>query len=598
MKTKKIIFVAVLFSQLLWSQEQLEEVVLTSNRIDVPFSDTSSTISIISSNEIQRSETTNLADLLRLQAGIDIRRRGVEGTQADVYIRGGGFDQVLLLIDGIKVDNPQTGHHTLNTTIPLDLIERIEIVKGASARVFGQNAFTGAINIVTKDDLGDQVNLELGGGAYDFEKYAITAATSSTNQSHVAYASNNSSDGYRYNTDFKHQNYVLRSTFNNQHTPIKMVATFANRDFGANGFYASPTDAEQYEETQSSLIGFSSVIPSKTNLIIKPRVYWKRGQDEYIFIRDNPSIYRNLHITHKLGAEFNGSFSHNIGITGFGIEAARISIQSNNLGERDRTLVHAFTEHRFKWNKWDITPGIAVSHYSDTKTFFYPGIDIGIALGSTTRAYLSTGNTYRIPTYTDLYYSDRTTMGNPDLNPEKAFSFELGVRHNKKAISLELAMFYRDAQDVIDYLKLNPDSLWKATNISSIKSRGAELDFDLDFKMNKLSQQLGFSYSYLNDDYDDDSLASRNSLNSLRHHIIFNITNSFTQKLSTHLNYRYAERDSGYNYVVVNGGIRYNDPRYELNLTAYNILDANYVEQNLIPMPGAHVLVGVKVNLL
>ncbi len=130
---------------------KLKEVSIASNRISLPFSKTSRTITLITSEDIVKSSATNVADLLQNVAGIDVRRRGIDGMQSDLYIRGGNFDQTLVLIDGVKMDDAQTGHHSMNAILSLDNIERIEILKGPAARIYGQNAFTGAINIVTKN---------------------------------------------------------------------------------------------------------------------------------------------------------------------------------------------------------------------------------------------------------------------------------------------------------------------------------------------------------------------------------------------------------------------------------------------------------------
>src|SRR6056300_391589 len=154
------------FSQDTIATQNLKEVVVSSGRIDVPLSENSRTLVIIGKAEIKNAAATNLADLLQTVAGVDIRRRGAQGMQADLYIRGGSFDQTLLLIDGIKVDDPQTGHHTMNIALPIELIERIEIIKGPSARVFGQNAFTGAINIVTKKEITTGGTAQIGAGSY------------------------------------------------------------------------------------------------------------------------------------------------------------------------------------------------------------------------------------------------------------------------------------------------------------------------------------------------------------------------------------------------------------------------------------------------
>ena len=343
---KSVIILLLLCSKTIFSQqdtlrEQLQEVVIKSSRIDLPFSENSRTITVISSEDIKQSAATNVADLLQQFAGVDIRRRGTSGMQADLYIRGGSFDQTLLLIDGIKVEDAQTGHHTMNMALPLAVIERIEIIKGPAARVFGQNAFTGAINIVTKKTQDNLVSLGVEGGSFDQKNGSVTVASALENSSHLVYVSRNVSDGYRYNTDYDNQNYFIKSTFNKNALPIDMITSFSERQFGANGFYASPAAINQYEVTQTSLIGVSTEIKN-SKLTLKPSVYWRRNQDEYIFVRQDPSIYRNLHLTNKVGAELNAKYSSNMGVTGFGIDMAKVSLSSNNLGDRNRFMTTFF----------------------------------------------------------------------------------------------------------------------------------------------------------------------------------------------------------------------------------------------------------------
>ena len=597
----------LLLSNLSISQDQttnLDEVVVLSTKIDLPFSKNFRTVKIISSEDIKNSPVTNVSDLLQEITGIDVRRRGVGGVQGDLYIRGGGFDQTLLLVDGMKMDDVQTGHHTLNMILPLYLIERIEIIKGPAARIFGQNAFNGAINIVTKEFEGDKrtVNLNLNELSYgSFEQKNISLSTKIIGdkiKSLISY-SGNRSDGYRHNTDFKKNNYFIKTSFNSNNTPVDVIASFTENKFGANGFYASPSATEQYEETQASLLGITTTINSE-KLSITPRLYWRRGQDEYIYIRDNPSVYRNLHKTNKVSAELSGSYFSNSGVTGFGLDLSTVNISSNNLGEHNRTTVNLFADHTFKLfdQKLVVSPGIALSYFSDMSFHSFPGIDLGYNVSSNFKLYSNIGKTYRIPTYTDLYYSDRTTVGNENLNPESATSTEFGLKYNTSNFKFSTALFNRNAKNIIDYVKQNEDDLWKAVNIGSLSTSGFEVDVSYRFKSSySLSNDNSISIGYTNikdDNYVSDINFSKYSLNSLKHHFISKFNLNYIKNINHSIIYKYAERSDQSNYSVLDSKIRYKKGVF---IYVNNILDEIYSETNLVPMPGRSFLIGYSIGI-
>ena len=584
------------FSQEDQKQEQLEEVIITSSRIDLPFSENSRTISVISAQDIKLSTATNISDLLQQVVGIDIRRRGTAGMQSDLHIRGGSFDQTLLLIDGIKLEDAQTGHHTMNMALPLDVIHHIEIIKGPAARIFGQNAFTGAINIVTKSSAKviNSVGYQL--GSYGQQNVSGTLGKDFRNSTVIAHASVNTSDGYRYNTDYKNQNYFLKGTINKTKTPINILGYFTERKFGANGFYATPSAVNQYEETQSSLVGLSSVIET-TNLVIKPRLYWKRNQDMYVFVRNNPSIYRNLHQTNKIGAEVSASYKSKLGITGFGIDVAKVYLSSNNLGQRDRETVTMFLEHRFKFlnDKLDVTPGLGANYFSDFDFHVFPGIDLGYKINDNFKVYGNIGYTYRIPTYTDLYYSDRTTIGDENLEAEEAISEEIGLKYHTNNFIATFAIFNRDSSNLIDYIKDNEDDRWQATNIRDLNTFGFEIDTDYNFNLLDYNQKIKLGYTFLDDDVKDlDVNFSRYSINSLKHHVTGTFNSQFLKNLSQSIVYKYAERTSGESYAIIDASITLLINNLEVSVIANNIFNKEYTETNLVPMPKGNMLFGVK----
>ncbi|MFY0713484.1 TonB-dependent receptor [Seonamhaeicola sp. NFXS20] len=605
MKTK-LILLAILMSCFLGiSQEKpqkqnLDTVVIASTRIDLPFKENSRTINIISSEAIKNSAATNIADLLQQVAGVDIRRRGTAGSQADLYIRGGSFDQTLLLIDGIKMDDAQTGHHTMNAALPIEVIERIEIIKGPAARVFGQNAFTGAINIVTKKELKNKVAVKVEAGSFGQLNGGVTIGTDLENSSHLVHIEKVTSEGYRYNSDYDNSSYFIKSIFNKNKQAIEMVTSFQDRKLGANGYYASASAVDQYVATQNSLIGFSTAFKTE-KLTLKPKVYWRRNQGEFLYVRSNPTGYRNLHISNKIGAELNGSYTSKAGITGFGVDVSKIYLESNNLGSRNRFMTTLFLEHRFKVfnDKLDVTPGVAVTYFSDFDFYAFPGLDIGYKINDALKVYGNIGYTYRVPTYTDLFYTSPDTAGNPDLEVEEAFAQEIGIKYFSPKFSGSVAVYNRDAQNLIDYIRPNTtETVYTATNITDVNTKGLEVEAAYHFKLNTFNQTLAVGYNFLDDDIlNQNKELSRYSLNTLKHHFTARLSTQLFKNISQNIIYKHAERTVGTSYNVWDASVAVNIKQLELMVTASNIFDADYIETGFVPMPPSNVLFGLRYNL-
>jgi iron complex outermembrane receptor protein len=581
------------------SQQKLDSVTLTGTRIDLPFKENSRTINIITSKDIKNSAAVNVADLLQQVAGVDIRRRGTGGSQADLYIRGGGFDQTLLLIDGIKMDDVQTGHHTMNAALPLEVIERIEIIKGPAARVFGQNAFAGAINIVTKKNLKNSTSVNVEAGSFGQLNGNVTAGIEKENSSHIVHVGRLTSEGYRNNSDYDNANYYLKSIFNKNAQAIEMTATFLERKFGAENFYTTNPTFHEYEETQNSLIAFSTTF-RKNKLKIQPRVYWKRNQDMFLLRRDEPSFYRNFHISDKIGVETNASYTSELGITGFGIDVSKIYLRSNNLGKRNRFMTNVFLEHRFSLldNKLDITPGVALTYFSDFKFHAFPGLDIGYDITNNFKVYGNIGYTYRIPTYTDLYYNDPATSGNEDLEPEEAFAQELGFKYTSPKFSASIAVFNRDAENLIDYIRNDvSENIFRATNIAEVNTKGLEFDASYNFKIKDFTQTLSFGYAFLEDDIlDQNEELSRYSLNTLKHQYTTRFSTQLFKNIRQNIVYKYAERTTGQTYNVWDASLAIKLSQAEFTITASNIFNADYIESGFVPMPPSNVLFGLRYN--
>ena len=606
-------FVTHLNAQESEDEIELDEVeILSSPRIEIESLQNSISVISISKEEINNSTATNVSELLQQIAGIDIRRRGVEGMQADLYIRGGSFDQTLLLIDGIKVEDPQTGHHTMNMTLPLEVIERIEITKGSAGRIYGQNAFTGAVNIITKKNIKNNLSIELTGGSFDQKRGSLTVQRKLENSDILFNYNRKESEGYRYNTDFKNDELFIKSNFKIKDQKVSAIGAFNERKFGANGFYASPEAIDQYEETQASIIGLTTAF-KKDDLIIKPKLYWKRNQDMYVYLRQDPSVYRNLHISNKVGIEVNASTSNSIGNLGLGIDLSKVSLTSNNLGNRNRTMLNMFIEQQIKFQneKIDLTPGIAITYFSDVSSrlnyqnnffnnlFFYPGMDLGYRFKKNLKLYSNVGYTYRIPTYTDLFYSSPTTLGNENLKLEKALTKEIGLKYLKSNFNLSMSLYQRDASDIIDYVRNNEAEPWQANNIREITTNGFELNMSYKFYLGAFRpQSINIGYSNINDDLlETDFTFSRYALNSLKNQITATYMFQIRDFISSTLTFKNSERLNNESYTVIDFRTSYIYDKFTLSIILNNILDEDYTETNLVPMPGFNSLVGIKYSI-
>ncbi|HMQ06760.1 MAG TPA: TonB-dependent receptor [Saprospiraceae bacterium] len=572
---------------------QIETVTIQEKRLQIDYSDASRTIQIIDKDEIRAAPVQSVAELLQYVAGLDIRRRGIHGIQADVSIRGGTFDQTLLLINGVSMADPQTGHHLMNIPVDLESIERIEVLKGPAARRYGQNAYAGAINIVT--NVTDETTFGIFGdySAYNSGRLGMNATLPFEKARHHISYSRSFSDGYRHNTDYDMYQAYYRAELDAGADKLSIQAGFSDRAFGANGFYASPSFTEQYEEIQTSLV--SAAFQAKRGKVHwNPIVYWRRNKDEYIFVRDNPSIYRNLHIGNTYGTEVNGSVVGDQGALGFGLEFRHDDLVSNNLGERKRTTFGANAE--YKWEipavKLDVSPGIGIYHYSDFGFQTFPGIDLGWSIHRNFKAFTNVGYTWRVPTFTDLFYEDPANKGNPDLTPEKAFTTEIGFKWINSTLDIQIAGFKRNSSNLIDWSKSQESEPWFPSNIGRVIIKGIETTAVLDL-MRMLSLKkpafLNVGYTFLDGENQVDAPISRYALDLLSHQLNVGVRYSIFSKITHSFYLRWIDRINLDNYTLIDTRVQYHSGLWTTSVFINNLFNQMYTETNLVPMPGRWV---------
>ncbi len=607
-----LLFIILLVArQVLFAQSDttivLNDLVFSGNRIATPFSEASRNIQIISKEQIIRSPAQSLPEILSYTPGVDIRQRGPVGVQSDIGIRGGTFEQTLILLNGIKLTDPQTGHHIMNLPVPLDNIQQIEVLKGPGARIYGQNAFAGAVNFVTKTPDARKLGFRTYGGSFGSFGGNISLSLPSENAGTYMSFSADRSDGYRHNTDYKIVQGFLQHDYRLKTGEINFILGLSDRKFGANGFYASPNFTEQYEEVRTSItsIGYKADFGKFT---IKPRVYWRNNRDKYLFIRENPAAYQNLHETSTYGIEVNSSYSGQLGLTGFGFEYRKEEINGDwvrggtwtksNLDGFFRDNVGFFADQRLKLlNTFDITPGLYINWYSDFGWNAFPGMDVGFNVNNRIRVYGNIGKSFRIPTFYDQYYSSPVEQGNPDLKPEEALTYEIGIRYIHNGFSMEANYFVRDADNLIDWVYDTGDSIWRSQNFQSVKTNGLELSaginfdewidpaFPLDF--------LGLSYNFLNQNINQaENVQSRYALEHIRHQIIGSVDFTIYRRLKNSLRMRYIDRFEQEPYFLMDNRLFYQENAYMIFIEATNLTNQSYTEV-MTPMPGRWVRGGV-----
>lgn len=585
---KVLLCVGVLaMSQTFSAQENaIDEVTIEGKFLNLPYKKVSENIEIITRKEIEQSPAQSIEDLLTYYTGVDVRKRGVADTQADISIRGGSFDQVLLLVNGIRMSDAQTGHNTMNIPFSLAAVEKIEIIKGPAARRFGQNAYAGVINIVTKASGKNEYKVDVTGG--DFKTWSLGAAADFGNEKvgNFVQVNNAESAGYRHNTDYKIRNFWYQNQIKIKDGSVKFQAGYVEKKFGANGFYSSPKATEQYEETQTSLV--SAIYQQQLgNWGVNANVYWRRTQDMYLFMRNNPSYYRNMHIGNNYGGELNLSYKSSLGVTGIGAEVHQEDLRSSNLGARGRFVTQLLAEHHFSLlqDRLTLVPGVSWVNYTGTGNFFYPGLDVGYDISKSHKLYGNIAKVHRVPTYTDLFYQSKTELGNPDLKPENALSYEIGYRFVAPKYGFKASAFGRDSKNAIDWTRKDENSIWIAENVADVKTKGFELEGNVN--INDYIKNISVGYTYLDSKATnrDNGQNSRYALDNLRHQFNAKLTLGYW-KFTNDLIYQYNERVTLGSYNILDEKLTFNAKDFDVFLLVNNITNAKYVGASLVPMPG------------
>ena len=609
---------------------ELGDVVITAGRTPMEAQQVARVVSVITKSEIERAPVQSLNDLIRYVAGVDIRQRGPVGVQADIGIRGGTYDQTLILLNGVTVNDPQTGHHNLNLPIDIESIEKIEVLQGPAAKSFGPNAFSGAVNIITGNNKPNHIRVSGMAGQYGLYKASANISNTHGNFSHFLSVSHISSDGYIKNTDFSNNNLFYQAEYRHKSGTFNLQTGYNDKDFGANSFY-SLKYPNQYEETKTEFIS----IKYQSNTLIKfaPTFYLRRNFDLFELKRDNDSVPFNHHQTNTAGLNLNAWTAHRFGKTSLGIDLRSENILSNVLGNTmemavpvpgfdsayytkhySRINVSIYAEHSVSWNRLTVTAGIMAHHNTDLTGFsFYPGVDASYILNDHFRLYSSANKTLRMPTFTDMFYKSPVQKGNPGLEPEEAFTLEGGVKYSNSFINSYISVFRRWGYNLIDWVKSpSPDSLiWRSMNHTQINFTGIECSVAFTpakgARFERI-QTFRLAYSFLKADSDRNNMLSKYALDYLSHQITSTIDFRIAWKLYNSNRLTYHDRTGVYQdskgqlasykpFWLCDSKVYWKEDHWTVYAEASNIFNTGYYDYGGVIQPGIWIMAGIVVDL-
>lgn len=604
---------------------------VTGTRAPLPADKAVRLVQVLDRQAIQASSAQSVNDLLKQVAGVDVRQRGAFGIQTDISVNGGTEDQLTVLLNGINISNPHTGHLTFDLPVNIDDIERIEVIEGGASRVYGCQAFSGAINIVTRTDNDNHLQAHAYGGSYGTAgaNAGLTLTTSDfNNRLSGGYVR---SDGGTYNDDFNKANAYWRGRYSSDHIQATIQAGLSTMNYGANTFYGTGSDS-QYEENRRYLVSASAEYKGQVNIPVQ--LYWNRSLDHYVWMRANPEAYQNFHQTNVYGANAGANTTWALGKTAIGIELRRENILSTRLGKElpegeqhkvpghnayykykdGRTNLGLYLEHNILIDNATISLGLLANDNTAVTggMRLYPGIDISWRLGQM-KLFASFNQSLRTPTYTDLYYNGPGLEGNSQLKPEKSTDWHVGATFTAEGFNTQVKAFYRKGTDMIDWVKKTGETVYTTAN-SDIDNIGAEMLTSVDLARllpsTPLRQlTLGYCYNFKHRVNTEQQASYASRLTFLRHKLTATLQHNIFSHLDAQWNLTLKNRDGEFDnaktgqtqkygtFATLDLKLTWTRPHYSLYLQANNLTDYAYYDFANIQQPGLWFMGGLKLNL-
>ena len=474
-----------------------ETLVVLGSATPVPLAESPRPVEVLPVEPLKLAGETAL-DVLRTDSSVFLEQRGAGGAQDDLILDGGSFEQALILLNGFRINDAQTSHHNLDLPVPMEAMSQVQVLEGAGSTLHGTDALSGVVDFLTAAPDHDSLRARLGEGSFESNEESLLAAAMRGKWSGRATADRNFSTGFMTDRDYRNEDASTESWLGTRLGVTDLLVAGSDRAFGANNFYGP---YPSWERTKSWFASARQELGTHTVAAFG----YRRHADDFVLFRNDPAIYENNHVDESWQASLRRTESLPSGaLLLMGLESDGDSIRSFNfsggitsyaLGIHARNRGAGYVD--LDWNppskRWNLSAGAREEIFSGAgRGVFSPQIAGSLRVTNALKLRASGGYGFRIPTYTDLYYSDPATLGNPNLKPESAWSGNGGADWApSNRVTVSATGFYSRQHDTIDYIRAavvpNPylppscqmsgaqaANTWCATNLNGLHFSGVE----------------------------------------------------------------------------------------------------------------------------
>jgi iron complex outermembrane receptor protein len=573
------------------TQPVQDSLVVTGTYQPIPLneSDRSVTLLPLTPKTVLLYNTVN--DLFKLDPSLDLQQRAPNNIQGDLSIRGGTFGQTLVLLNGMRLNDAQSGHHDLDIPVPLGAIQQIEILRGSGSTQYGADALGGVVNVVTRRPEGLEADLRAALGNFGINQEALTLGGGTKKYSELLSLSRDFSTGFIADRDYRNLSASSSTMLTSPLGPATILLAMRDTPFGANLFYGN---YDSWERTREWFAAGHQNIFNNTEVDFA----FKRHSDLFVLFRERPQVYTNRHADETYEGSVRRTDNLPLGAKlHYGTEIDVDTIESNNLGLHRRRREGAFVDYDLRiLKRYSFNVGLRDDIYSGLHNQLSPNASGAAWINDHLKLRAAVSGSFRLPTYTDLYYADPATLGNASLKPETAWNYEGGADWRATSrFDGALTVFNRHDTNVIDYVQSQPAAKFVAMNVQKIIFTGFEAN--LQYTVNS-HHRIKTSYTFLHgSEAPVPGTVSRYVFNYPSHSAVATWEADLPFGLIARTRLGALQRFQQGPYGLWDASIASARGRFRPFLQLTNVTDTNYHDLPKIVQPGRSVVAGVNLKL-